>query len=406
MSVTEVAVNGTPLDLDLVEWEVAIDHGRNDINDAPQAGTCTLTIRGFDAIPCAISDTLTVEAYGAARFTGTVTDLELTHDDNPNGNYVGRLRVQAMGTLSRLGLLNVGAAGYPEETLDDRVNGILTETGLTYTANVDPYMVQLAEDPSEGRAAMDWLSELCQTTGATMCDLPDGSILFESYTRRGIGYNPATWAQVAGTWAVQIGTWANITAPYTTAPVPVSLANTGVIWEPVWRNSVLTIVNDVIVEYDDPVSTMTADDATSIAAHGKRTARLSTRLADTTDAFERAAQVIRSQSEPRYDLQQIQVAVDQLSNAERTAVLGLIQGSRVQLADLPQPAPYFGYLGVVEGWSESYTPSGHTLTLSLSDPRYSYAMALWSQIDPALTWAGVDSTVAWYDVVLPTDLAA
>jgi hypothetical protein len=81
-------------------------------------------------------------------------------------------------------------------------------------------------------------------------------------------------------------------------------------------------------------------------------------------------------------------------------------GSRVLLNDLPQPSPASDYLGIVEGWGEQYVNGTHTLTLSLSDPRYSYAMATWGSVDNALIWGDVNASIQWYNVVLPEDLAA
>ena len=44
--------------------------------------------------------------------------------------------------------------------------------------------------------------------------------------------------------------------------------------------------------------------------------------------------------------------------------------------------------------------------LSLSDPRFSYQVVKWSEVDPALLWSGVDLSVQWYNVVIPADLVA
>ena len=133
---------------------------------------------------------------------------------------------------------------------------------------------------------------------------------------------------------------------------------------------------------------------------------LTTQLSDPLDASDRAGAIITAQSEPRYDLQQIQIFVDLLTTPQRTAVLGLISGDRVQINSLPEPAPITQFLGIVEGWSEQYTDQGHVLTLSLSDPRYSYAMAQWISVDPTLIWGNVNASIQWYNVVLPDDLLA
>lgn len=405
-AITEIAINGTPLNLDNVEWAIAIDHGRNDITSQPQASTAELIIRNFTNIPATIADLLTVEAYGIPRFTGIVSDTEISHEYSNTGNPVGRLRITAMGYLAQLALYSVGSAGYAEETLDDRVTEILTATGFTYTANTEPYMVLLAQDPGNTQSAFQALSELCLNTGATMCDLPDGSILFESYTRRGIGYNSATWAGVNDIWDDVDYVWSDVYESTSAVPTPVELPNNGVVWEPIWRQSIVPVINEAIVNYGDPIAGITFTDNTSVGIYGLRTATINTTLADMTDAYDRASHIVQTQAYPRYGLTQIQIYVDRLDSGTRTDVLGLIQGSRILINNLPQPAPLLTYLGVVEGWSESYTPQGYFITLSVSDPRYSYAMCSWADVDAALEWGDVSGTIQWYDVVLPGDLAA
>jgi hypothetical protein len=98
--------------------------------------------------------------------------------------------------------------------------------------------------------------------------------------------------------------------------------------------------------------------------------------------------------------------MDTLDAPTLALVLAIESGDRIDLADLPQPAPDDTYYGVVEGWTEMYSPAGHILTLALSDPRYSYAMAEWADVSGALAWTGVAPALAWYDAVLPADLVA
>ena len=84
----------------------------------------------------------------------------------------------------------------------------------------------------------------------------------------------------------------------------------------------------------------------------------------------------------------------------------VISGSKVGIDLMPQPAPIDDFVGVCEGWIETYTPGQHRLTLSLSDPRFSYQVVRWNEVSAVLTWAGVDPTVQWYNVVAATDLVA
>ena len=84
----------------------------------------------------------------------------------------------------------------------------------------------------------------------------------------------------------------------------------------------------------------------------------------------------------------------------------MISGSKVGIDQLPQPAPIDDFVGVCEGWVQTFTPGLDRLVLSLSDPRFSYQVVKWSEVDPVLTWAGVDATVQWYNVVSAGDLVA
>lgn len=413
-----VLVNGVALDLEGVEYRITVSHGRNDITSAPAPSDATMTLLGFLSIPVVISDVVEIESYGVTRFTGRVTDTVLTHDYNPNGPtlgvgdtcYVARLDVTLIGNLSLLGLKYVGAAGYDLELLNDRVENILTDANVSYTNNTDPLMTQEALAALDGGySALDLLTTLGSQTGGTLCDLPDGAVLWESYSRRGYGYNPAHWADLdpLDTWADLPYVWADIYDRVDTAPLTVELPHTSVAWSPVWRNTSQTILNDVTVIYGPTQTTSETDtDPASIITHGRRAFTLSTQLHEATDAQSRASDVIRTQSEPRYAVQSVEVLVETLTDPTRASLLDVISGSKVGIDQLPQPAPIDDFVGVCEGWAETYTPGLHRLVLSLSDPRFSYQVVRWNEISAVLTWAGVDPTVQWYNVVTAADLVA
>ena len=413
-----VLVNGVALDLEGVEYRITVSHGRNDITSAPAPSDATMTLLGFLSIPVVISDVVEVEAYGVTRFTGRVTDTVLTHDYNPNGPtlgvgdtcYVARLDVTLIGNLSLLGLKYVGAAGYAIELLNDRVENILTDASVSYTNNSDPLMTQEALAALDGGySALDLLTALGSQTGGTLCDLPDGAVLWESYSRRGYGYNPAHWDDIdpLDTWADVPYIWADVYDRVDTAPLTVELPHTSVAWSPVWRNTSQTILNDVTVIYGPTQTTSATDtDPASIITHGRRAFTLSTQLHESTDAQSRASDIIRTQSEPRYAVQSVEVLVETLTDPLRGSLLDVISGSKVGIDLLPQPAPIDDFVGVCEGWAETYTPGQHRLVLSLSDPRFSYQVVRWNEISAVLTWAGVDPTVQWSNVVTAADLVA
>lgn len=414
--ISDILVNGTPLDLGGVEYRVTVSHGRNDITANPQPSDASLTLIGLPDIPIDVSDVISIEAYGVARFTGRVSDVQLTHDYNPTGPSIGspptayfaRLDVTVMGNLALLGLSMVGATGYAKELLEDRVNNILTDAGVIYQANVDPLMTQEALAAQlGGYSAMDLLTSLGTETGGTLCDLPDGNILWESYSRRGFGYNPSHWYDIPVTYTYPDipYVWSDIFDRTDTAPLTVALPAAATVWSPVWRKSNSTIINEITVVYGSNGNAEKTDsDPASIITHGRRADTITTQLHEAADAQTRAGDIIRAQSEPRYAMQNVSVIMDRLSAPQLADVLALISGSKVGIDDVPQPAPIEDYIGVVEGWSEVYTPGQHVLTLSLSDPRFSYQVVRWDEISTTIRYNTIDPTVQWYNVVVPSDL--
>jgi hypothetical protein len=124
-----------------------------------------------------------------------------------------------------------------------------------------------------GYSALDLLTALGTETGGTLCDLPDGAILWESYSRRGFGYNPATWLDidVLDTWADINTIWADVYDRVDTAPATIELPAHAVTWSPVWRNTSQTILNDVTVVYGvNGNQSETDTDPASIITHGRR----------------------------------------------------------------------------------------------------------------------------------------
>lgn len=398
-AITAITLDGSPVTLADVENSITITHGRGDITSSGQASTCRLAILldSSDAIPATIGSTLAVEAHSTPRFTGTVTGVSITHEGSTVG-YVTRCTIDAVGYLDRLDRLVTATADFVEETFETRATAILAATGLTYAVSNDDGTILLAE-PADPVTVREYLQKLCVTVGATMCDLPDGTILLETYTRRESNYTGGSWGQADGTWADNGQTWGS-------SRIALELPADAIEWEPVWSLRQDTIVNDVTVAYgaNDPKDTVTDSDTASITAYGKRSAYLDTGIKNLADASARAAAVLTAQALPHWNIDRITVLVDELDITTRAEVLALESGDRVILNNLPQAAPDGLYFGVVEGWTETHSPLGHRLTLNLSDPRFSYAMAAWADVSGALTWGTTNPSVTWSDAVLASDL--
>lgn len=409
MSVTAVTVNGTALNLANITYDLKVTHGRSDVQSGPTPGQVVFTYRvpdGATALPINLADDINVKALGVDRFTGQVTDITVTHESaTPPATYV---QVTAMGPLARLSRFTTGGSGYPSESVQNRVDSILTSTGLPYTAEADPALT-LNAYTGEATDVQALLSDLCQWTGATLFDTPSGSIYFESYTRRGYSYSTATWSDyTTQTFADTVGSWQEQYTPGTSAPQTVVIPGSAISWEPTWSTADSAIINEVQVSYGtaSPQATVTYQDASSIATYDKRATQITTQLAEEADAQRRAQLVLTSQAAQRYNLGEIAVLVHALDSATRTNVLNMQEGARVLIQNLPMPNPTgtSQFLGVLEGWSEQHQDGLWSLGISLSDPRYSYAVISWAEAPAAATWGSVPVSKTWSDIILPTDL--
>lgn len=400
--ITDIELAGSPLDLDDIEYQVFIQHGRSDITAAPQPSNAQITIRGSAGVAAEIADSLVIRAYGARRFTGEISDVRITHLSSVPP--VAMTTITAIGNLARAGYVVVGASGYPEETVSQRVDDVLAATGLDYLNGADPDVVlhQISSGNAEPTDALSYLSKVAEWTGATYYDDPEGRIVFESYGNRGITSFEGIWASQVGTWAENTVTWSSFPIDKSSTLIPTDT----VIFTPTWSRTRQTVVNSVtVLGYNDSHET-TQTDSASIITYGLREYRLNTEIKDSTDISDRAGKIITAQANPLWSLGQISILVHQLDTIPQEQILNLVSGMEVSITDLPQPAPVERYAGIVEGWSETYTPGEHILTLSLSDPRYSFQTLTWGEVNLGIEWQDVFNDAQWFEIISNGSLAA
>lgn len=409
-TITAVTIASQPVALTDVILDVIITHGRGAITDTAQPSVLDMRVfaTGLTTVPYALGDSVVIQANSVTRFTGSLTDLSIAHSGANSGAVpMTIIDITAVGRLADLGRYTANTAR-PAETLQERVDAILTATGMTYAAQADPEnnLLEIISADSQTVDARARLDELASWTGGTMYDKPDGTVVFESYTRRGYNYATAKWSEMVGDWASQIGDWASQYSPGDAAPTAVVLPSAGVVWEPTWSATSNTIVNDCTVSYGaaSPQATFQDTDPASITLFGKRAVSLTTGLATVSDAALRASLVLTAQASQRWQLGGVEILVDQLTAPQKTAVLGLTSGDRVIVTDLPSPSPITQFLGVLEGWRETYNIDGYRITLALSDPRFSYAMVAWGEVSPTAQWGNVPVATTWADAILPANL--
>lgn len=395
--VTNVRVNGVELDFDGIEYSVTVSHGRPDVLSAATASTAQIILYGPTNTSVEIADELRIGAYGICRFFGAVTDARMEF----LGSGTARTTITAVGQLAKLGTRLV-EVDFPHEMVDDRVETILAATGLDYLNGATDALELFAVAEDTPQPALNLLDQLAQWSGATYFDTPDGRIVFESYGIRGQTANPGNWASQTQTWAALERTWDS----FPTSLAALALPPSSVVYAPAWTKSQQGLINEISITHGDPAIVETYSDADSIAAYGLRAAELTTGLRKNADADARGPAILLAQARPLWNLGQVSVLVHELDTTTRDSLMVAKSGTTISVSNLPAEGPYTQFLGITEGWTEVYTPGQHVLTLSLSDPRFSYQTVTWADVHPALVWEDVNPGLEWYNAVTADDLEA
>lgn len=398
--ITGITIAGVAVDFGSVEYAIQIKHGRERVTDSATASSASMVLFvQTETLPSAnVADLLNIQAYGVDRFTGRITDVEIRHIKNG----VARISLQAIGKVSRLGTKLVESYSTTTQVVSASANEILSLSGETYSI-AGGYDVIYSGQTITNQYILDLLQKLADDTGAAIFDTPSGSISFQGYDSRIITDYYEKWQdQGSQTWAAQGSMrWMDKIAVSPSAEV-LTLNSNSVIFEPVWRISSDSIVNRVVLKYT--AGTYTIENTTSQSNYGLRTLSLDTAIDDASSAAARASSILSRQSDPRWQMGSVEIYMERITDlTQRSKLLALQCGKRVYISDLPEPAPYPGWIGIVEGWGETYTgysdgQGTHRLTLAISDPLASYAGIAWSVLTSE-QWNTINSSVIWADAI-------
>jgi hypothetical protein len=390
------------LDPCTVDMVAQISHGRAAVGDGPTASTCTLALVTPTMPDLTPGDRIRVEGDTMVRFTGTITDLSLTHIDRRAGREA-LVNVTAVGAVATLGARDIGEQPWPEQTVAARAGTILTAAGVPHLVQGDP-TIRVTRLDVDRRTALDLIGELASDAGAAVFDTPDGEVVFQHYAARAQTWQWFRWADEPpdATWDTQTVVWADMVVVSPAAPLPVPVDACWVVWEPTWETSSANIINHVTVEYgpkpeqgDRPA--LTVSNPGSIARYGRRHTFLGGGIADPDSALERAAAILDIHAHPRWNMASLDILLRE--TADPFPFLGLRCGDKLHLTGVPDPSPEPAPVLIVEGWTHLLDGDNDTLTLYVSDPLYSYAGITWSALPPALRWADVAPGVIWTEAI-------
>jgi hypothetical protein len=386
--------------------DATITYGRNDFFEATQPSYCNIELLNLDGTSPAVEllDTIIIEVTNSSGayvklFTGEVSGV---YNRFAGAGAVGKpntLQIQAVGALGLLVKRYAGAVAYPEELDGARITRILEET--LYTAWEDlsgtftwndfttetwaTYGVQGIDTIDAGRyevlarpAEIDQAYNLTDTTQQSalgyLYDTPDFTIGYADAERRSENYATNLIELDANLVNADIQT----------------------------RLQTADIINSVVIQYDDPVLEVAAQNDTSINTYGLLEEVRSTILAQTADATEQATNFVNYRGTPKASLEEVTVnlANSNMTNTVRDNLLGVSMDSLLYLDNIPVGLIVEGsFEGFVEGWTWTLGRNNLELAMSVSNSIYSTLDVQWEDYNASIQWQNLANDYRWLDVI-------
>jgi hypothetical protein len=383
-----------------------ITYGRNDFFEATQPSYCNIELLNLDGTSPVIEllDTVLIEVTDSTGayiklFTGEVSGVYNRFEGAGLGGKPNTLQIQAIGALGLLVKRYAGGVAYPEELDGARIQRILEET-----------LFVAWEDLSNTQTWNDFTTETWANYGVQGIDTIDAG-RYEMLARSAQvqqAYELTDITQQSGlgylydTADFEIG-YADAerrSENYTTNLIELdaNLVNADI----QTRLQTADIVNSVVIQYDDPVLEVVAQNDTSINTYGLLEEIRSTILAETADATEQATNFVNYRGTPKASLEEVTVnlAHSDMTNTVRDNLLGVSMDTLLYLDNVPVGLLPEGYFeGFVEGWTWTLKRNNLELAMSVSNSIYSTLDVQWEDYNSAIQWQNLDNATRWLDVI-------
>ena len=386
--------------------DATITYGRNDFFEATQPSYCNLELLNLEGTSPVVEllDTILIEVTDSTGayvklFTGEVSGVYNRFEGAGLGGKPNTLQIQAIGALGLLVKRYAGSVAYPEELDGARITRILeetlyvawedisntftwndftTETWLNYGVQgidtIDAGRYEVLARPAEIDQAYNLTDTTQQSALGYLYDTPEFLIGYADAERRSANYTTNLIELDANLVNADIQT----------------------------RLQTADIVNSVVIQYDDPVLEVVAQNDTSINNYGLLEEIRSTILAETTDATEQATNFVNYRGTPKVSLEEVTVnlAHSDMTNTVRDNLLGVSMDTLLYLDNIPVGLIAEGYNeGFVEGWTWTLGRNNLELTMSVSNAIYSTLDVQWEDYNSAIQWQNLDNSTRWLDVI-------
>jgi len=373
-----VTINGTDYTSDSLNG-VTVSSGRSSIWDQPRYGYATIRIKNDNNSPLAIQLQEPV-IISVDNFTGTPTQVfegkvsSISNSVQAIGSNAKVIihTVTAVGPLADMSRVITHTTSWPKEYDDDRLDRILTDSGVAIDVVDTPGVYEFTSAPA---------SPTDTYTAAAY------------YAGMAFGYIYETTAGEVGYANESRRTVEAATNGYFNIPTNVILGNS--IQSEINTNN---LINDVLLEYKAN-ATVTATSASSIATFGLRASDIITELEDGTEAQFQADRYITLRSTPETVLQSftVQLNAPAITSTVLNGLIAVYMGKPIQVSAFPNGIFNGIFRGFVEGWTLSISQNTATLNLNVTKNTLSITPTRWQDVSATLIWNDVDPTIEWSD---------
>ena len=403
-----LTINGGGNYTNLTLANLSITSGRTDIYSQPYAGFCNIDIINLDQSPIVIdiNDQVTIQVKDSTGtyvnlFGGFVTDIDLEVTGAGTNNISERMRVVALGALSKLpktltpGVLSKDFDGNQIYTILSSIlpgNWNEVPPALTW-ATYDPATTWLlADNPALGTIDRPGNYELALRAS----QITDVYSLISALATSGLGY-----LFEDGYGRISYADSDHRLDYLATNGYTEVSANTALARGIRTQKRAGDVRNEVTIFYRNNNFT-SATDLESTAIYGPQQYQITTSLHNLVDAEEQADFYLGLRAFPEAQFKQItfQLANPEIDNIDRDALLNVFMGLPIDITNLPSNITNGKFQGFVEGWTLQAGYNSLTITLTISPISYSIITTRWEQVLAAETWNTLSATLEWIDATI------
>jgi hypothetical protein len=373
-----VQINGTNYTSESLNG-VSITYGRSVIWEQPRAGYASINILNDDNSPLsiALNDTVTISVDNSvgsplAVFTGKVQSISNSVQALGTSGKVVVHTVTAISPMADMSRVITHTSSWPKEYDDDRLDRILTDSGVTIDVVDTPGVYEFTSSPASPNDCYYWASFYAQMAFGYIYDTTDGKVGYANESRR---------------------TVEAATNGYLVIPENVILYR-GVNSEINLNN----LLNKVRLEYKANAF-VTSESLSSIGSYGEQAADIKTELEDGTQAQFQADRYITLRSTPQTVLRSftVQLSSPTITSGVLDGLLGVYMGKPVEVSTFPNGVYNGIFRGFVEGWNLVINENSASINLNVTKNTLSITPTRWQDVLGTLQWEDVDPAVEWAD---------